>query len=205
MRTGVVQKLPIVLVAALAAVPVLAGPVTIATFDDPAAGGNTPLFELSTDPNDPNVTTLSGGWGDEGLDLVAPYSDDVFLDATFVMTDVDVLDANGTLSDGTIKFFDNNSQLVLQIDFDAGALFQPFGFGASALLGHNVTFSGPIIPSVPLTEESFSFSFANQVETTYGYTWTAAFTSSAVPAPATLVLLAVGSIAAGCSRRRHAA
>jgi len=166
---------------------------TIATFADPAADGSTPLFELAND-------TLSGGWSNTGLDLVTPISGDEFPNATFTMTDLTVLDPEGTLSAGTIEFFDDGGSLILQIDFDAAQLFAPFGFGASTMVGHNVSFSGPII-TIPLEEELFAFSFANQITTPDGFTWTAAFTSSAIPEPATLTLLAFGGLALRWRRR----
>ncbi|MFQ5805650.1 MAG: PEP-CTERM sorting domain-containing protein [Phycisphaerae bacterium] len=194
MRTRAVLKLPIVLATASVILTASAPADTIATFADPASDGSTPLFTLSG-------STLSGDWSDTGLDLITPISGDEFPDATFTMTDLTVLDPEGSLSGGTIEFFDNGGSSVLRIDFDAGQLFSPFGFGASTLVGHNVTFSGPII-TIPLVEESFAFSFANQVTTPDGFTWTAAFTSSAIPEPATLTLLIVGGIATGVSRRR---
>ncbi len=194
MRAQRVLKLPIAL--AIASLYLSAQPAngdTIATFADPASDGSTPLFTLSG-------STLSGGWSDTGLDLVTPISGDEFPDATFTMTDLTVLDTEGTLSGGTIEFFDNVGGLILQIGFDSGQLFAPFGFGASTLVGHNVSFSGPII-TFPLEEELFSFSFANQITTPDGFTWTAAFTSSAIPEPATLTLLVVGALTLGSRRR----
>lgn len=173
-----------------------AGADTIATFADPApsGGGDQYLFELSD-------TTFSGGWQDEGLDLITPWTGEVYEDATFTMTPLTVGDF-GVTTGGMIQFFESAGALILQIDFDAGQLYAPFGFGASSLVtGHNVSFSGPII-SIPLEEESFSFSFANQTTTPTGFTWTAAFTSSAVPEPTTVVLLMLGSAALALARRR---
>jgi len=112
----------------------------------------------------------------------------------------EAVDVNGVVSAGTIEFLDNLGGLILQIKFDFATLFQPFGFGASELIGQGVEFSGPIV-TPPLSERTFSFSFANQTEKPTGYTWTAAFTSSAVPEPSVLALLAVGSAAALWRRR----
>jgi len=67
------------------------------------------------------------------------------------------------------------------------------------LVGHDISFSGPII-TILLEEELFAFSFANQITTPDGFTWTAAFTSSVIPEPATLTLL--GAVAMKLSRHR---
>jgi hypothetical protein len=174
-----------------------AGADTIATFSDPASNGGDYLFELTD-------STLRGGWSAPGLDLITPITVEVYEDATFTMTDLTV-DESGATSGGTIQFFESagaGGELILQIDFDAAQAYPPFGFGATSLIvGQNVSFSGPII-TIPLEEESFAFSFANQVETPTGYTWTAAFTSSAIPEPGTLMLLGLGSAALAATRRR---
>jgi len=54
-------------------------------------------------------------------------------------------------------------------------------------------FSGPLV-TTPLVDEAFAFSFANRTVTPEGVTWTAAFTSSAIPEPSTAVLLGVGLV-----------
>lgn len=159
---------------------------TVATFADPSPNGNTPLFTRVGN-------TFSGGWAGSGLDLITPISGGNYPNATFTMSNLTVLDQNGTLSGGSILFDDNGGNLVLRIDFDGARLFDPFGFGASVFLGENVAFSGPIIAG-PLSEQSFAFSFANQTQIPGGYTWTAAFTSSAIPEPSTLALLALGAL-----------
>lgn len=167
---------------------------TVTTFADPAIDGSTPLFERSGD-------TLSGGWSNTGLDLITPISGDVFPDAVFSMTDLTV-GPGGALSAGVIEFHDfaPGGVLLLRIEFDSALLFEPFGFGASEMSGQNVIFSGAII-SAPLVEQSFAFGFANPVTTPAGATWTASFTSSAIPEPSVVCLLALGA-AAVCARRR---
>ncbi len=161
---------------------------TIATFADPAPDGSTPLFELAG-------TAFTGGWSDANLDLQMPVTGNIWQDATFTMTPLTVVGA-GQLSSGTIEFHKSVADgggLALQIDFSA-AFLAPFGFGASDIfVGQTVTFSGPGIPS-GLTEETFAFSFANPVYTGDGYTYTASFTSSAVPEPSSLLLLALGLV-----------
>ena len=84
---------------------------------------------------------------------------------------------------------------IAAISFSGGTLTSPSTFGASDFVGQNVVFSGPIIPA-GLSQESFAFSFANPVGTIEDYTVTAAFTSSAVPEPASIALLALGALVA---------
>jgi hypothetical protein len=161
---------------------------TVATFADPAANGSTPLFQLAG-------TTFTGGWSGPNLTFEVPITGSVWSNATFTMTPLTV-SGTGQLSNGTIEFHKSPAQgggLVLQIDFNAASL-APFGFGASDFfLGQTVTFSGPGIPG-GLTEETFAFSFANPVHIGDIYTYTASFTSSAVPEPCTLLLLGLGIV-----------
>jgi MYXO-CTERM domain-containing protein len=168
---------------------------TVATFADPATDESTPLFTAG-------IGTLSGGWTGAGLDLVVPIAGMTFADAVFEMDPV-VINPDDTLGAGTIRFYEDPgmANLVLQIDFDGGELHEPFGFGASFVSADNVTFSGPVI-TTSLEDEHFSFSFANPHFTTIDETtYTASFTSSAVPEPATFALAAVGALC--LMRRRH--
>jgi hypothetical protein len=161
---------------------------TIATFADPAPDGSTPLFELAG-------TTFTGGWTGSNLTLEVPVTGNVWQNATFTMTPLTVTGI-GQLSSGTLEFHKSPADgggLVLQIDFNA-AFLAPFGFGASdTFVGQVVTFTGPGIPG-GLSEETFAFSFANPVYTGNGFTYTASFTSSAVPEPSSLVLLGLGLV-----------
>jgi hypothetical protein len=187
-RTYPVRLVTLLVPAVLAAAPAIGG--TVATFSDPAADGSTPLFELSG-------TSFTGGWSGLNLMLDMPITGSVWPDATFTVTPLTVT-GPGQLSSGTLDFFKSPADgggLVLQIDFNEASL-APFGWGASdVFLGQDVTFSGPGIPS-GLTAETFAFSFANPIPTPDGFTYTASFTSSAVPEPASLLLLVLGAIKA---------
>lgn len=167
--------------------------ITIATFADPAADGSTPLFTLSG-------MTLTGGWSATGLNLLTPgIPAPDFPDAHFTLTPLTV-SPSGVTSGGSILFTDASSAPLFTIMFDSGQL-SPIAFGATEFLSLNVvSFSGPIVPP-GLNMESFAFSFANQTVTPLGFTATASFTSSAVPEPASIMLLA-GGVASLIRRRR---
>lgn len=169
---------------------------TIATFADPSPDGDTPLFTYDGE-------SLTGSYNLPGLELLTPglpLQDDVN-DASFEMAPVEVLQADEPLiilGPGVIEFNDGND-LVLRIEFDGATLVSPFGFGSSEFAGYNVTFSGPNVPE-GLSAEAFAFAFANPQGNLEEFTVTAAFTSSAIPEPGSLALLAIG-IAAGLRRR----
>lgn len=169
---------------------------TIATFADPAANGSTPLFAFVSGP--PGSGSLSGGWTGVGLNLLTPgLAAPDFANARFLMNPVSASGSgnNWALGAGSINFSDSGGNALFSIQFNSGQLTTPNGFGASDFIGQGVTFSGPIIPG-GLTDETFAFSFANQVGTPENYTATAAFTSSAVPEPVSMILLAVGGMLA---------
>ena len=184
-----------VIIAALSLCAIVANASTIATFSDPAPNGDTPLFELYN-------TTFSGHWLGTGLNLQVPVTGLTWSDARFTMNDLTV-GAAGSLSTGTIEFYKSaalGGGEILRIDFSAASL-APFGFGASStFVGQDVHFSGPGIPG-GLTHEFFAFSFANPDPTEHGFTYTAAFTSSAtIPEPSALAMLGLGLC--GLIRRR---
>jgi hypothetical protein len=190
-----------ILVSAALAI-VLAAPAladTIATFADPTENGETPLF-LFTLADD----TLNGGWDGThpGLELVLimPFTGQVHNDATFTMDEL-TLSGEEDLSGGVLRFFDSDDALVLEIEFSGATMCAPFGFGAAEASGHDITMSGPGIPTDILFDESFAFSFANQVVGPDTISWTASFTSSAlIPEPGTLALL--GLLLPALLRRR---
>lgn len=212
LSSGIFAPLPssfAILAIILVAIPcgfAKADTITVATFADPSVASGNPLFTVDL-VND----VITGGWADSktGLNLVIPYSGHIYTDAFFTTTSVSYTGgiAGGDTGGGTIKFF-KDGQLtstppLIQIAFDKGHV-TPYGLGASDISfivggGDNVVITGSEI-GVPLTDETFSFSFANQqpLSGSYanGYTATASFTSSAaVPEPSTLVLLGMGAIA----------
>jgi len=81
----------------------------------------------------------------------------------------------------------------MTIDF-SGVQLNPGAMYANELFGLNdVTISGPAVPG-GLTQETFSFAFANQklFSEGEGFTATASFTSSAViPEPAIMVYMTI--------------
>ena len=177
-----------------------ASTVTIATFADPANDSSTPLFTV-----DLNNNLITGGWLDSqtNLTLEVIYSGNTFVDAFFTMTTVTYTGTitGGETGGGTIKFFadgQTSTTPLIQIDF-AKAHVTPVGFGAMDLFyADGVNISGSEIGPATLTDEAFSFSFANQVpiggDWNNGHTATASFTSSAVPEPATIALLGLGAL-----------
>lgn len=156
---------------------------TIATFADPTISGDPPLFEL-----DDLAGTLNGGWSNPGLELIMPCTSKTYPDATFEMTELTWIQPYVSLTGGTLKFHDNTNALVLQIEFD-GAVYHGAGFGASVLTLNQVTITGPSLPA-NLEDAAFAFAFANPKVNGNRHTWSASFTSSAIPEPGSLLLLA---------------
>lgn len=173
----------------------LASADTIATFSDPSPDGSQPLFTFASN----DVTgSLSGSWSGLGLLLQTPgLAAPDFNDARFSMPAVTAVGGPEVwaLGAGAINFTDSGGSALMTITFAGGSLSSPSTFGASDFVGQNVVFSGPIIPG-GLSQEAFAFSFANPVGTISDYTVTAAFTSSAVPEPASIALLALGALVA---------
>ncbi len=185
---------------------------TVATFMDPSGSSSDPLFTV-----DWVDETVNGGWADGkgGLTLQfgAPFGGAVFTNAWFSITELSIDDTAtvfgktfGQTGAGQVDFYAAGTATdpLLSIAFEE-ALVSMAGVAGdeSSNLGiwaQDVVFSGSQI-GTPLWNQQFSFSFANivalpggTVDQT-GFTATAAFTSSAVPEPSTLVLLAIGALA----------
>ena len=174
---------------------------TICTFADPSLNAANPLFTV-----DYTAATIDGGWSSTGLLLKTPgLAAPDFSDVTFSMTQLTILNqATGSVGGGVITFLDSLSNAVFVITFDSAKLTGQFGLGASEFVAQTVTFTGTAVP-VPLSQESFAFSFANQAQLTNdhnGFTATAAFTSSAVPEPSSIGLMTAGYAISKLRRRQ---
>lgn len=189
--------------AAMLAMAGAAQAITIATFQDPATDGTTPLFNANL-----GAGTVSGGWSAAGLNLSTFAG--LFPNATFSMAPINIVSnpIPGIFftGAGAINFFDSSSNPLFTINFQNALLSSSLGLAASDFSGLNVTFSGPLISSnfVSISQEQFSFSFANPVATAGGFTVTSSFTSSAdaiVPAPGAAALLGLGGLVAIRRRR----
>lgn len=175
---------------------------TVASFSDPSPSGASPLFVW-----DQSANTLTGGWSGTGLTLQTPgligggsYNNVTFsmapVSLTFVTTNV------YTMGAGQIDFFDSSNALLLTASFNGGLFVNPFTSGSSDLSGFNVTFGGPKVPA-GWTDEQFAFSLANATNVgNHQVSYTAAYTSSAVPEPATMIALGSG-LALLAARRRN--
>jgi len=177
---------------------------TVATFGDPSLISTNPLFTVDFRHKQMKLT---GGWPDikTGLTLEIPYNGHAFVNAWFEMSEVEITYAHrtfGKTGPGEINFYrdgDSGNPLVA-IDFESGSVSR-YGFGADEIfVANNVTITGSEITGT-LSEEMFSFSFANlarlpgSANWNDGFTATAAFTSSAtLPEPATVGLLGLGGL-----------
>ncbi len=179
---------------------------TVATFADPSPG--TPsLFQFNA-----GTGTLTGGYTGSNLLLQTPGLPSVpdYASAHFAMSPLSTIGAFGTLyhlGGGQINFFDSTNAPLLTITFGDAWLTGSLGLGASDFMSNTVTFSGPIVSGFgSVSNEAFSFSFANPVATapTGSFTTTSSFTSSAnlvVPGPGAAALLGLGGLVAIRRRR----
>lgn len=164
--------------------------VTIATFDDPSTGASQPLFTV-----DYAAGTLTGGWAATGLTLEIPVTGGIYENATFTMTDLTFASADGyTDGGGSITFFSSANEEVLKIAFNRlWVRNRESGLDAADhRYNDGVTITGPGLPE--LSEEQFGFTFVNIVNGGDQFSATATFTSSAIPEPATMAILALGAM-----------
>lgn len=180
-----------VLVAALLIAASAQADFTVATFANPSTGSWAPLFNV-----DWAADTVTGGWADGlgGLSLEFTYSavtlNDVWFEmAPVAITSEPIAGEYGYTGGGVINFYAAGTVVnpVLTITFESGVV-NKFVFGSD-----NATFTGSEI-TIPLDEEQFSFAFAAKRPTNGGFSATAAFDASAIPEPATLSILGLGSL-----------
>lgn len=181
---------------------------TIATHADPSAG-TPPVFTVDTTNN-----VVTAGWTGSGLNMNFPFLSSSVSGLTMtVMNPIAILSSStnfgvttSQLGSGEIRYYTSNINAPeFQINFASAILVEPAGAFAGDLSGNNVTFSGSAISSLSglLSNEFFSYSFANPGTFANGQTYTAALTASAdvVPEPVTMVVLGAG-VAGIASRRR---
>ncbi len=176
---------------------------TVATFADPTTSAAEVMFTF-----DMAAKTLSGSWTVPGLKLETPgfVGGGAVDDTRFVFGPVSLVEVLPgqlyTMGAGSVQFYTTDPTTpFFTMTFNGGDFLNPFVAGASELRGFMVDFSGPNVPG-GLSQEQFSFSFANMQMTGSKVTYTASFTSSAVPEPGTM--LALGAGLAWFARRRRA-
>jgi hypothetical protein len=156
--------------------------ITIAAASDPSQFADRPLFTWDKVNN-----TLSGLWTASGLTLQTPgfTGGGSTPNTHFEMKPV----ALTPIINGTLYSMGSG-----QINFYTTDPLNPF---------FTIDFSGPNVP-VGLTNEQYSFSFANYQDFGGFATFTAAFTSSAdvVPEPTTMLLLGAGLAAVAARRKK---
>ncbi len=186
-----------VTVAALVGLVSSAQAATVATFADPSTGPAPSMFQW-----DATTSTLTGGWAGPNLDLLTPgtLAPD-FPASTFTLTPLVGVVAGPVVNfgAGAVQFFDSAANPILTITFDSATMLVPTGFGSSAFVGANVTYSGTALGVFQsISNEAFSFSFANLAPGQgQSFTSTAAFTSSAdiiIPSPGAVALLGLGGL-----------
>jgi hypothetical protein len=176
---------------------------TIASFADPTGHPASPMFTFNT-----NTNLLTGSYTGTGLTLKTPgfLGGGEVSDVKFEMSSVNLTPIlPGSIygaGAGVITFYTSSiTNPLFTVNFGGGTLVNPFSFGASELIGQSVSFSGPNVPA-GLSGEQFSFAFANAADVAPGVrTYTASFTSSAVPEPGTMAALGLG-VAALLRRRK---
>lgn len=176
---------------------------TVATFADPSGSGSNPLFTFNGVSNQ-----LAGAWTGTGLTLETPgfIGGGSTPNVKFIMNPVSLVPIVAGVyyaaGPGSVVFYTTvPTSPIFTVTFDGGTLLNPFSFGGSTFQGNNVQFTGPNVPS-GLSGQQFAFSFANPVNTGTGWTYTASFTSSAVPEPATMFALVAGVGLLAARRRR---
>jgi hypothetical protein len=152
------------------------------------------MFIVQNDASPANTGTITGGWGGTALNLTVDGVAYLNTTLSFELMTYTGSFSNGILDPGEFDFIWGGN-LLFKVAFDHARVNIGGLAGDNIFSNNGVEFSGPAVASFgTLTNESFSFSFANQAPIEDGFTSSAAFTSSAIPEPATIFVLALGSV-----------
>jgi hypothetical protein len=161
---------------------------TVATHDDPSGSAANPVVTWNQTAN-----TLSASWLATGMTLDTPglTGGGSTANAKLSMNPVSLTNLGGGV-------YQMGAGLIT---FTGGLFVDPIAAGSGDIQGFNVTFSGPNVPG-GWSQEAFSYALTNRSVSGNNVTYTAAFTSSAVPEPATMIALGAGLAAFAARRRR---
>jgi MYXO-CTERM domain-containing protein len=173
---------------------------TVGAHSDPSPSGAAPVFNITD-------FTVSGSWLQPGLTLSiqAPGAVATYNNVNFQFGPVSR--SGNNLGAGSALYYTNDiNNPLFSITWLSGFIVEPFFAGASFFTASGVNFGGSAIAALNpagWSNQQFTYSFANPggiggPERTY----TASMTSSAVPEPATMTVLALAALAA--ARRRRA-
>ncbi len=187
------RTLPVLAIVAIAAA---SQAFTVASFQDPTIGqSNLVVFTLSGG-------SLSAGYTGIELNVLGTNYSNV----TMTITPVTISGSGPVynVAAGSAVFSTGSDSNVLTITWDGASLVEPFSLGGSFAAAQTVTFSGSSVPAAAATWTSrqFAFSFANQQTGPNGTTYSASMTSSAVPEPATIAVLAMSIVGLVARRRK---
>lgn len=173
---------------------------TVGAHSDPSPSAAAPVFTITD-------FTVSGSWLQPGLSLSiqAPGAVATYNSVNFQFGPVSR--SGNNLGAGSALYYTNDiNNPLFSITWQSGFIVEPFLAGASFFTASGVNFGGSAIAALNpagWSNQQFTYSFANPggiggPERTY----TASMTSSAVPEPATMTVLALAALVA--ARRRRA-
>lgn len=173
---------------------------TVGAHSDPSPSGAAPVFTITD-------TTVSGAWLQPGLTLSiqAPGAVATYSDVNFQFGPVS-RSGNSMGAGSAVYYTSDINNPLFSINWQSGFIVEPFLAGASFFTASGVTFGGSAIAALnpaSWSNQQFTYSFANPAGIGGPQrTYTASMTSSAVPEPATMTVLALAALAA--ARRRRA-